>query len=238
MQIDNAGLTPSQQASTTGQLRRDWTAAVKPFRERTVYVTKLQEAIPMLWRDRNAATQVAINSFNRLLEEGNAVREGEYKRSEELAPYLTRVEAFKEKFFNGGGSLTNEQLQSLAEEGIRIAKLVGEVHESGLRDLRQGIEEQLDAYAIPTTRVFGNSTIGVRSITVVGNNGKTYGPFKTQEEADAFMQEEAAESVSAKAAAAKAGAAKAPTSTPPRPPVAIPSFDLRQWPPRQSQVPR
>ena len=192
MQQDAGGITPNNAAALTTQLRRDWTKAVEPFKARDTYVAKLQETVTpgsdgktMIQRDRNAATQTIINSFNRLLEEGNVVREGEYARSETLAPLATWLEAKITALTAGGGRLTDAQLESLAKEGIRIASVTKSVFEGGLRDQRLAMENQLKRYNIPSQDVFGNSNIGaaVQTITI---NGK---PFTgTQAQIDAYKR--------------------------------------------------
>ncbi len=194
MQADAGGITPNNAAALTTQMRRDWLKAVEPFKTRQVYVAKLNEAITkgpdgktMIQRDRNAATQTIINSFNRLLEEGNTVREGEYARSEELTPLTTWLEAKIVALQQGGGKLTDAQLESLAKEGIRIAKVTADVHEGGLRDTRTAMERQLGKYHIPPEDVFGNSTIGGQRFSAT-LDGKTY-TFPDQSKLDAFKRQ-------------------------------------------------
>lgn len=193
LQEAQGGITPNNAAGLTSQLRRDWTKAIEPFKQRKTYVAKLENTITpdangqtMIQRDRNAATQVIINSFNRLIEEGNTVREGEYARSEELAPYLTRIEAALNKLTQGGGKLTDEQLTSIAQEGINIARITGAVHEAGLADLRQAMTTQLGRYNLPPEDVFANSSIGAPKFTAT-LNGKPF-TFPTQAALDLFKR--------------------------------------------------
>lgn len=192
MQADQGGITPNNAASLTVQMRRDWEKAIKPFRDRQTYVAKLNEALvkdkagrTLIQRDRNVATQTIVNSFNRLLEEQNAVREGEYARSEELAPLSTWLQAQLAAVSAGGGKLTDAQLTSIAREGVRIAKVTGEIYEEGLRELRTGMTSQLGRYKLPPEDVFGRSTLGQERVTIM-INGK---PFTgTQAQIDAYTR--------------------------------------------------
>ena len=192
MQEAQGGITPNNAAGLTVTLRKDWLKAIEPLRTRETYIAKLNDTVTkdkngktMIQRDRNAATQTIINSFNRLLEEGNAVREGEYQRSEELAPLLTRLGAMITAAQVGGGNLTDPQLESLAREGLQIAAATKAVHEEGLQDLRTAITSQLGRYKLPEEDVFGNSKVGVVTKTVT-INGK---PFTgTQAQIDAFKR--------------------------------------------------
>jgi len=166
MQQAQGGLTPSQVATESRAMRTEWDKAVAPFKERQTYVAKLDEGIKQLQEKkpgyRNSATQTIINSFNRILEEGNAVREGEYARSEELAPLMSQVQGWITSITDGGGKMTDQDLMALAQQGRTVANAVGEVYGAGLADRRQAIEETLQQYKIPSSRVFGNSQIGLR----------------------------------------------------------------------------
>lgn len=194
MQESLGGITPNNAAALTTTLRKDWTKAIAPFKTRETYVAKLNEAVTpdksgktQIQRDRNAATQNIINSFNRLLEEGNAVKEGEYQRSESLAPMLTWVEAQLSALQQGGGGLTDTQLTSLAKEGIRIANVTKDVHEEGLRDMRTAITRQLQNYHIPPEDVFGNSKVGAPAFSAT-LNGKIF-TFPDQAKLDAWKRQ-------------------------------------------------
>ena len=133
------------------------------------------------------ATQTIINSFNRLLEEGNVVREGEYARSEQLAPLGTWIEAQLTALQVGGGKLTDAQLASIAKEGIRIAETTRSIYEGGLTDMRTAMTRSLQRYSIPQEDVFGNSRIGAQSFAST-LNGKSY-TFDSQAKLDAFKRQ-------------------------------------------------
>lgn len=193
MQANLGGVTPNNAAAMATQLRRDWTKAVQPFQDRQTYVAKLNSMIEKdpqgktgIQRDRNAATQTIINSFNRLLEEGNVVREGEYARSEELAPLSTWLEAQITALSQGGGRLTDAQLESIAKEGIRIAGVTGSIFENGLRETRRAMTSQLGRYNIPVEDVFGNSTIASPYAATL--DGRTF-YFPTQAKLDTFKRQ-------------------------------------------------
>ncbi len=91
------------------------------------------------------------------------VREGEYARSEQLAPILSRIEAFFVKLQAGGGQLTDKELRALGFEAKEVARAMETVSNEAAKNLRQGIDEELADYGIPPSRVFGGSTIGVRT---------------------------------------------------------------------------
>lgn len=194
MQENLGGITPNNAAGLTTQLRTAWNKAVQPFKERQTYVGKLNEMITPdangktgIQRDRNVATQTIINSFNRLLEEQNTVREGEYARSEELAPLGTKLQAFVTALQSGGGKLTDAQLTSIAKEGIKIANVTADVYGSGLSDIRKAMTTQLSRYNLPPEDVFGNSKLGGGTFsTTLG--AKTY-TFDSQAKLDAFKRQ-------------------------------------------------
>jgi hypothetical protein len=103
------------------------------------------------------------------------VREGEYARSEQLAPLTSRIEGAILRLTQGGGALNDAQLTALANEAKALSQALEKVSNDAAMNLRQGIEEELTDYGIPTSRVFGSSAIGVRapSSAVVGGGGLT-----------------------------------------------------------------
>lgn len=162
-QAKNGGLTPSARANIIGGRRNQWQRFTKPIIDRQQAVAKIDSGLAALDRgNRNAATQTIIFAFNKLQDETSAVREGEYARSEELAPLTSRIEGAIVKLTEGGGKLSDSQLRSLAQEAKATATALEGVSNRAAMDLRQGIEEELGDYQIPTSRVFGGSAVGVR----------------------------------------------------------------------------
>ena len=195
MQLEGGGLTPGQRASEINSLRNTWTKNIQPVLERRAAVAKVDTGIAALKAgNRNAATQIIITAFNKLQDETSVVREGEYARSEQGQAVIARIQGALQRITQGGSNLTPEDLLGLATEAKNVATELEKVSVSALTDTRQAIEETLDDYKIPHTRVFGGSPIGQRApasaadpLTVVAPNGKTY-TFKSAAEAAAFKK--------------------------------------------------
>jgi hypothetical protein len=154
-------LTHTQRAQIISGRRKEWERVTKVIDDRKFAIAKVDAGLAALSRgDRISATQTIITAFNKLQDETSVVREGEYARSEELAPFLTRIEASLTKLVYGGGKLTDPQLASLAQEAKNIANGLARVSERTARDKRQAITEELTDYQIPLSRVFGGSTVG------------------------------------------------------------------------------
>lgn len=195
MQLEGGGLTPGQRASEINSLRNNWTKQIQPVLERRGAVAKIDTGVAALKSgNRNAATQIIITAFNKLQDETSVVREGEYARSEQGQALLARIQGAVARITQGGSNLTDTDLSGLATEAKNVATELEKVSVSALTDTRQAIEETLDDYKIPHSRVFGSSPIGQRTapppvdpLTVVAPNGKTY-TFKTAAEAAAFKK--------------------------------------------------
>lgn len=156
-------ITPTARANVIGSRRNQWQRFAKAVTDRELAVAKVDAGLGALDRgNRNAATQAIILAFNKLQDETSVVREGEYARSEDLAPITNRIEAFFTKLTQGGGALTDRDLRALAAEAKATAQALGAISNRAAADLRQGIEEELADYGIPASRVFGGSRVGVR----------------------------------------------------------------------------
>jgi hypothetical protein len=154
-------LTPYQRAQLTSSRRKEWDSISKVINDRQFAVAKVDSGLAALKRgDRVSATQTIITAFNKLQDETSVVREGEYARSEDLAPLLSRIEAGLTKLVYGGGKLTDAQLIALGTETKNIARALSRVSEGGARDKRAAIEEELKELGIPASRIFGGSTVG------------------------------------------------------------------------------
>lgn len=156
-------LTPTARANVIGSRRNQWTRFSKAVTERQSAIQKVDSGVQALERgNRNAATQAIIIGFNKLLDETSVVREGEYARTEQLVPLVSRIEGAIQRVTMGGASMTDADLRALASEAKSIAQSLEGISQAAAANLRQGIEEELADYGIPPSRVFGSSTIGVR----------------------------------------------------------------------------
>jgi hypothetical protein len=154
-------LTDTARANVIGSRRTQWSRISKAVVDRQVAVAKVDAGVSALNRgNRNAATQIIIMAFNKLLDETSVVREGEYARSESLAPIISKVEGALARFVDGGASLTNQELLALANEAKATAQAMEAVTAEAVGNFRQSVEEELGDYGIPTSRVFGGSQIG------------------------------------------------------------------------------
>jgi hypothetical protein len=160
---DNKPLTPNQRANIISSRRNQWTRFSKAVTDRQGAIQKVDSGVQALARgNRNAATQAIIIGFNKLLDETSVVREGEYARTEQLVPLVNRIEGAINRITMGGASMTDADLRALATEAKNIAQSLEGISQEAAANLRQGIEEELGDYGIPSSRVFGGSTIGVR----------------------------------------------------------------------------
>ncbi len=87
---------------------------------------------------------------------------------------MTWLEAKITALQSGGGKMTDDQLTSLAKEGIRIANVTKGVYEEGLKDMRMGITNQLKRYNLPPEDVFGNSKVGAQTFTATNAKGQVF----------------------------------------------------------------
>jgi hypothetical protein len=161
MQQASGGLTPSQVASEVNTLRNTWTKAIEPTLARREAIAKIDTGEAALKAgNRNAATQIIINAFNKLMDETSVVREGEYIRSEQGQAVVARIQGAITRITEGGTNLTDADLRGLATEAKNVASALNAEREKELGNTRFAIEESLKAYNIPATRVFGNSEPG------------------------------------------------------------------------------
>jgi hypothetical protein len=163
-QIANGGFKPGQIAETSMQLRNNWQKFIAPTLHRREAVGKINAGLDMLaGGNRNAATQAIIIAFNRMLDD-NAVREGEYNRSEALAPMISRIPAYIATLTQGGGKLTDQQLRGIAADAKALSAAMDKEWTPYLENERQGIETSLERFngAIKPMEVFGASTLGTK----------------------------------------------------------------------------
>lgn len=154
-------LTPNQRANIIQSRRSQWQRFTKSVMDRQTAVTKVDSGIEALRRgNRVAATQIIITAFNKLQDETSVVREGEYARSEQLVPLIGRIEGAIQRITLGGASMRDSDLIALANEAKATARALEGLTNEAARNLRQGIEEELADYAIPSSRVFGGSSVG------------------------------------------------------------------------------
>jgi hypothetical protein len=165
-------MTDGQRANVIGSRRSQWTRFTKAILDRQQSVAKVDSGLAALSRgNRNAATQIIITAFNKLQDEASVVREGEYARSEQLAPLTSRIEGAILRLTQGGGALNDAQLTALANEAKALSQALEKVSNDAAMNLRQGIEEELSDYGIPASRVFGGSIIGARNTGAGGGSG-------------------------------------------------------------------
>lgn len=157
-------LTPTARANVIQSRRSAWTKFTKAITDRQASVAKLQSGLDALKRgNRSAATQTIITTYNKLLDETSVVREGEYARSEQLVPLMSRIEGAIQRITLGGASMRDSDLIALAEEAKAVSRSLESISDAAAANLRHGIEEELADYGIPASRVFGGSVVGRRA---------------------------------------------------------------------------
>lgn len=155
-------MTQGQRLNAIRSYQRDWNRAVAPVMDRQQQTAKLDSGLAALQRgNRPAATEIILIAFQKMQDETSVVRETEYGRPGEMQSLRDRVSAAMTKLVSGGSNMTDDALRTLADEGKRLAAEIEKVSGRQLADYRQAIEETLAEAGIPSSRVFGQSRLGI-----------------------------------------------------------------------------
>ncbi len=172
MQVEGGGLTPNQRATEINTMGRRWDTAIKPIIERRAAMAKVDVGLDqVIKKNRRDASQILITAFNKLLDEGSVVREGEYARSTEGQALMNRITGYVSQLQTGGTTLSDAELNAMGAAAKQVASQIERVHGEEVANMRQAIEETLDDYKIPHSRVFGSSVIGKSKVTLVSPDG-------------------------------------------------------------------
>lgn len=84
---------PTKLANMESKLRTEYDKAVEDAQATIDWVNKMDEAYDLIDTNLNAASQALVIAYNKILDSGSVVREGEYARTAEGQSALKRIEA-------------------------------------------------------------------------------------------------------------------------------------------------
>lgn len=158
------GLTPAQVVNDTNDLRQQWQTLIKPVVERQEAVAKMSSALSALKQgNRLAAADQILVAFQKLNDEGNAVREGEVRRLMDGLGLPSRIHGALQRLQKDGAGIPDDQLRGLAKLATDTAAEMDKVRGEELANFREGVEESIRPHNIAPTRIFGQSKLGVRA---------------------------------------------------------------------------
>lgn len=96
-------LTEGQRVQLTNQLVKQWTTAVKPYRDIQRQVTMMEAGIDAARRgDLAAGNEAVLQTFLKVLDPNSVVREGEFWRLQQGQSFISRARAAVQRIQDGG----------------------------------------------------------------------------------------------------------------------------------------
>lgn len=112
--------------------------SIKPYMEVAPQVKKMEAALQSALKNLAAGQPVAaqdqtiIIAFNKLLDEGSVVREGEYARTTQGQSVVDRLQGYFSKFEQGGAGITPRERENMVSLAREFAGVVKEAHDNRL----------------------------------------------------------------------------------------------------------
>jgi hypothetical protein len=152
-------LTTMNRYTITKDLSTAWRTAAKPIHEMERQM-KLMEVGLQRYRsgDKPGGAEAVRVTFEKILDPGSVVREGEYNRQGELQPFFDRLQAHVKSLAAGGGNISESGLAAMVETARQMTKAMGGAYEGE----RKRISDMADEYKIRRNLIFGEAPAPVK----------------------------------------------------------------------------
>lgn len=144
-QRDPSQPTPYQRVRTEVDLRKEFNSSpiVKEYDDVRKQMARVESAIEQAKTSKNfiAIDQALINGLNKMIDPQSVVREGEYARTIQNSPILSRIAGKVDQVRSGGGGFTDQErnaLVSMMRDFYRDAEGMYSTHASEYERLAEG----------------------------------------------------------------------------------------------------
>lgn len=144
-------LTQTAEAQIINRLSTQWTAANKIAKDLDQSIDVMDAGLASARRgDMAAGSQAVLVAFQKMLDPGSVVREGEFARSAAGQSLGNRIAGAVEKLTTGGSGVTLSELEKFAE----LAREVHKAQTNNLGGVRKRLSRTGARYSIPDELIF------------------------------------------------------------------------------------